>query len=1055
MIGYDFQGFAENYWHHYVQSGAGIMAMLEPLLRLRPVSGDLLDVGCGFGFVPHFWQSSGLGKSVGLETSEYGRIGREKLGADIRHSYYAPIRSDLDGRFRYVFASEVLEHVPDPASFVAEISAGLAPDGILVLTTPDAKAIRSGQDHSVLLAALSPGFHYFLASELALSHLLRQAGFRYVRVESTGTRLFAWASHRPLPDLAPVGEGWETYLAYLNRLSNHPDHHVAGGARYRLFKDRLNTGDLAGASLGWKSLCDLAQAGYGIDLADAGAGVDHVPTDGAVKIRKLPEFSATPSWLGCALYFGAKYLRARGTALQELVLMLCRSMEEMGRDVEDLAQFAQEPAYFIPQARELLARCLACTGGADETALSAAADAIIGRAEDYIHAGQHHTAETLLWQGLYQAVADGSGRSAEAAFWSALARLVQSTGDLATTEICLEAAVARAPRNPSLQARLGLFAFMQRRYRRAYSAFRLASHAEPDVSVHWANLAACSLALTCYRLARSQAQTALTLYPANTGARTTWAQAELALGRPEFALEVLVPLQARATGPDKGARLIKAVATLANGAIDLGLFALAELAEAEPDDPLLRREFQFAIRRHAQDAGLLSLFDGLGLHTWDAPPRAAAFADIAGLNGPETVDVVVLADPGLTTLRDCLVSLAAFGTEWIQRVTLVGSGQTLALADLGDLPFDVHVAADLDGALLSGEAREVLLLCGEATLLPDTLPALVQCLIERPAVALVAAWPLSGPMSAHPSGPEQQEEEPLPAAAMAAALGDRVRGAAVVSVPVVPAGCVLVRKGDLASLMPLSAGPPAEIMTDLCLRLSDQGRRAAVVLNAPLSVRKPLQTPDWSRLYDRHSALRVLSGIGLFDILAPIMQLRRGLAEDMALLLPQLPSERPDPVIVRPVAETLARMRWLTKEVGELRPAEELCLFVAFAPEGTLPPLTRRYISALRASGLRVVLCVNVMDPDAPADPALALQADHVVLRRNEGYDFAAWADVLREQPSVWKAGLLLFANDSLVGPVGGLGELVERIRQAPADFVAMTDSRMHRRHVLLIFTQN
>lgn len=87
VIGYDFEGFSKGYWHHYVQIGAGIMAMLEPLLRLRPQRGDLLDVGCGFGFVPHFWQETGIGAAVGLETSEYGRVGRQALEVDIRHSY--------------------------------------------------------------------------------------------------------------------------------------------------------------------------------------------------------------------------------------------------------------------------------------------------------------------------------------------------------------------------------------------------------------------------------------------------------------------------------------------------------------------------------------------------------------------------------------------------------------------------------------------------------------------------------------------------------------------------------------------------------------------------------------------------------------------------------------------------------------------------------------------------------------------------------------------------------------------------------------------------------
>ncbi len=134
VSGYDFPGFEEDYWLNYVQSGAGISAMLEPLLAVAPKPGrKLLDVGCGFGYVPHFWESCGYGSAVGLEKSHYGKIGRAKLGANIYHSYYSETEQISVEKFDYVYSSEVIEHVPDPAAFIDEISAALAPDGILIL----------------------------------------------------------------------------------------------------------------------------------------------------------------------------------------------------------------------------------------------------------------------------------------------------------------------------------------------------------------------------------------------------------------------------------------------------------------------------------------------------------------------------------------------------------------------------------------------------------------------------------------------------------------------------------------------------------------------------------------------------------------------------------------------------------------------------------------------------------------------------------------------------------------------------------------------------------
>ncbi|MGL4419084.1 MAG: hypothetical protein ACRCZF_00335, partial [Gemmataceae bacterium] len=86
VIGY--QSFiTEAFWLDYVQAGAGISTMLAPLHAIVPApEGDLIDVGCGFGFVVDFW-SNGHGRAVGLENSYYGEVGREKLGVDIRAQF--------------------------------------------------------------------------------------------------------------------------------------------------------------------------------------------------------------------------------------------------------------------------------------------------------------------------------------------------------------------------------------------------------------------------------------------------------------------------------------------------------------------------------------------------------------------------------------------------------------------------------------------------------------------------------------------------------------------------------------------------------------------------------------------------------------------------------------------------------------------------------------------------------------------------------------------------------------------------------------------------------
>lgn len=1044
VIGYDFNGFAENYWHHYVQSGAGIMAMLEPLLRLRPKAGQLLDVGCGFGFVPHFWQLSGLGGAVGLETSEYGRIGREKLGIDILHSYYAPLRDDLDGRFRYVFASEVLEHVLYPKEFLADISGGLSRDGILILTTPAAESVVADCDPSTLLASLSPGFHYFLTSRMGLTHLLHQAGFRYVRVEMSGCRLFAWASHRPLPELAPASDGWDDYITYLELLSDHPDHHVAGGARYRLFKDTLNTGDMNRASKAWLALCALANDHYGVDLCAGSVEADTPQGGFAVRSLKIPDFSLSPSWLGCALYFGAKYRHAKGEDASKLIPVLCRAILEMGRDLDDLAQFAQEPAYFLPHARELLAIVLAGTGSPATEQDTGGTSATIETFEGLLNAGSFRRAEHVLWRALAEAVANGSGAGSEATIWQALAQSTQLCLGADVQEICFEAATARRPQDANLQSATGLFAFSRGRYRRAYSAFRILCNTDPLNPVYWSNLAACALMLTCYRLARAQSATALSLNPLHRGARKIFARSEILLQRPAAALAALAPLTPT---DDLDTLLLEHSANLANGDLEIGLFGLAELADATPNNSAISKQFHDAFFRSVNDPVLVGLISALGLLTPDAD-TVPVLVHHQPLNGPELCDVVLLADHGQVHLRGCLESLALYAAEWTDRVTVVGTPAKLDLADFDHLPFHIHKVADINTALGAGNARQILLLCAEAEMLPDSIPPLFRSLDSSPTAALAAAWPLAGPFSAHPMPLDRQFEEPIPDATLAAAIRAWTRGPADVPVPFVPAGCILIRRDALETIGPLATGPITGAVQDFCLRAIDSGHKVLLVLDAPVAQRDQLPAPDRASLYARHSALRVLAAESLLDRQQNVCELRLRIQEDMALTLPPLPPDAPPPARVRAKGDGSVRSRWLTSPPNNISETDEICLFVAFAPDGSLPLLTRRYLTALRNTGLKIILCMNLIDPDAPADPAIALLADHVLLRCNEGYDFAGWADLLRGHPAIWNAGLVVFANDSLIGPLEGLSSLTTRIRRSHADFIAMTDSRMYRHHI-------
>lgn len=105
---------------------------------LRPLTGRAaLDVGCGAGLLTEPLARLGAhvtGIDAAPELIEAARTHAGQAGLAIR--YVAGEVAALDGRFDLVTALEVVEHVADPAAFVAALADRLTPDGLLVMSTP-------------------------------------------------------------------------------------------------------------------------------------------------------------------------------------------------------------------------------------------------------------------------------------------------------------------------------------------------------------------------------------------------------------------------------------------------------------------------------------------------------------------------------------------------------------------------------------------------------------------------------------------------------------------------------------------------------------------------------------------------------------------------------------------------------------------------------------------------------------------------------------------------------------------------------------------------------
>lgn len=107
---------------------------------IRPLTGRrAADVGCGAGLLAEPLARLGAivtGLDAAPENVAVARLHADKQGLLI--DYRAGGVEALAGQqFDLVTSMEVIEHVADPATFVAGLAGLLAPDGIMILSTPN------------------------------------------------------------------------------------------------------------------------------------------------------------------------------------------------------------------------------------------------------------------------------------------------------------------------------------------------------------------------------------------------------------------------------------------------------------------------------------------------------------------------------------------------------------------------------------------------------------------------------------------------------------------------------------------------------------------------------------------------------------------------------------------------------------------------------------------------------------------------------------------------------------------------------------------------------
>jgi len=132
----------------------------------------------------------------------------------------------------------------------------------------------------------------------------------------------------------------------------------------------------------------------------------------------------------------------------------------------------------------------------------------------------------------------------------------------------------------------------------------------------------------------------------------------------------------------------------------------------------------------------------------------------------------------------------------------------------------------------------------------------------------------------------------------------------------------------------------------------------------------------------------------------------------------------------------------------------EIALFVTHSPHGRLKPHVRHYLDSLKRQGIAVIVIVAADVPFTAADAELLDAIDGLFVRDNQGYDFAAWAHVLRLHPELYDAKILYLLNDSVFGPTNdaAFAAVLEKVRTSSADLVGLTDNYEYAWHLQSYF---
>jgi SAM-dependent methyltransferase len=151
--------------------------LLHNLARRGLTGGDLLEIGCGYGYLLDEAHSF-FPRRAGTEFSPQGAEIARETGAEVFVGGVEQIPPDA--RFDCIIATQVIEHIYEPLSFVKQLAGRTKPGGHIILATPDIGGVLRK-----LMRRRWPSFkvpeHVLYFDYWTLSSLMYRAGLGDVR----------------------------------------------------------------------------------------------------------------------------------------------------------------------------------------------------------------------------------------------------------------------------------------------------------------------------------------------------------------------------------------------------------------------------------------------------------------------------------------------------------------------------------------------------------------------------------------------------------------------------------------------------------------------------------------------------------------------------------------------------------------------------------------------------------------------------------------------------------------------------------------------------------